>query len=336
MHELKTFPNDLIKTIGVIKTSVECNDWVTANFNVTVVDDGHRPIIGWDFFSQLGLSLTQSKQVSNVEKNQCLIKKQKAFNLPCLISRIDADRVPVEDYLDDNDWVTGERSDILVEEAKTKAQVDVCRRCNGEKNKSVSRFILHPKLTNPIPRTERSQELKLAWKFFKRSKRDLIGLWGTIAPGSTVVRTSPKTTAIREPGVPEVKVRNSDFAKFGTRAERNTELWQNAQRRPLPYDKTTEEKTAQHSKELKIKYRGDIKIRHRQSKTSKCKRTRKALDYFGFESSVCSVNENQPMPEPKCQKQNNQLIETVIQEEALQPPTVETSFEFPVVSSPAP
>ena len=26
MHELKTFSNDLIKTIGVIKTSVKCND----------------------------------------------------------------------------------------------------------------------------------------------------------------------------------------------------------------------------------------------------------------------------------------------------------------------
>ena len=69
MQELKTFSNDLIKTIGVIKTSIKYNDCVAANVNVTVVQDGHRPIIGRGFFSQLGLSLTQSKQVLNVEKN---------------------------------------------------------------------------------------------------------------------------------------------------------------------------------------------------------------------------------------------------------------------------
>ena len=75
MHELKTFSNDLIKTIGVIKTSVKCNDWVATDVNVTVVEDDNRPKIGRDLFSQLGLSLTQNKQVSNVYQNQCLIKK---------------------------------------------------------------------------------------------------------------------------------------------------------------------------------------------------------------------------------------------------------------------
>ena len=119
-------------------------------------------------------------------------------------------------------------------------------------------------MTNPIPRTVRSLELKLARKVSKPLHRDLQGLLETLAPGSTVVRASPTTTAIKGPAVPEVKVRNIDIAKFGTRAERNSELWQYAQRRPLPYDKTTEENIAQQSKELKKKYRGDIKIRHRQ------------------------------------------------------------------------
>ena len=148
---------------------------------------------------------------------------------------LDADTVPVEDYLDDSGWVTGDRSDILIEEAmtKAKAQVDSGRRYNGDKNKSVYRFILHPKLTNPISRTE------LARKVSKRSKMDLRGLWETLASDSTVMRASPTTTATKEPGVPEFKVRNIEIAKFGTRAERNTELWQYAQRRPLPYDKTT-------------------------------------------------------------------------------------------------
>ena len=82
----------------------------------------------------------------------------------------------------------------------------------------------------------------------KRSKRDLPDLLDTLAPGSTVVHTSPKTTVIKELGVPEVKVRNSDIAKFGTKTEQITDLWKYAQKRPLRYDKTTEEKIAFHSK----------------------------------------------------------------------------------------
>ena len=46
---------------------------------------------------------------------------------------LDADTVPVEDFLDDNGWVTGDRSDILIEEAMQKTQVDAGRRYNGEK-----------------------------------------------------------------------------------------------------------------------------------------------------------------------------------------------------------
>ena len=33
---------------------------------------------------------------------------------------LDAEAVPVEDFLDDNGWVTGDRSDILIEEAEQK------------------------------------------------------------------------------------------------------------------------------------------------------------------------------------------------------------------------
>ena len=180
---------------------------------------------------------------------------------------IDADTVPVEDYLDENGWVTGDRSDILIEEAMQKAQVDAGRRYNGDHNKSISRFIMHPKLNSTIPRREQSLDLKLARKVTKSSKRDLRGLWETLAPGSTVVRTSDTTTVIREPGVPEVCVRNSDIAKFGTRAERNTDLWEYAKRRPLQYEKTTKEKISQHTKELKKKFCGEIKIRHRPTQS---------------------------------------------------------------------
>ena len=173
---------------------------------------------------------------------------------------LDANTVPVEDYLDDKGWMTGDRSDILIEEAMQ--MVDAGRRYNGDRNKFVSRFIIHSKLNNPIPRSKKVVR-HLARKVSKRSEKNLRGLWETLAPGSTVVRTSPKTTAIKEPRVPEVRVRNNDIAKFGTRAKRNTDLWQYAQRRPLPYEKTTEEKIAQHTKDLRKKYRGEIKIRHR-------------------------------------------------------------------------
>ena len=171
---------------------------------------------------------------------------------------LDAETVPVEDYLDENGWVTGDRSDILIKEAMQKAQVE---------NKPVSRFKMHPKLNNPIPRSGKSLEIKLARKVSERSKRDIRGLWETLAPSSTVVRTSDTTTVIKEPGVPEVRVRNSHIAKFGTRAERNTDLWQYAQQLPLPYEKTTEEKIAQHTKDLIKKCRGEIKIRHRPTQS---------------------------------------------------------------------
>ena len=88
MNDLKTFSNDLNKIIGVIKTSIKCNDWVATGVDVTVVQDGHRPIIGGDLFLKLGFSLAQLKQVANVDQNQCLIKKQIAFDFPGLISRI--------------------------------------------------------------------------------------------------------------------------------------------------------------------------------------------------------------------------------------------------------
>ena len=91
----------------------------------------------------------------------------------------------------------------------------------------------------------------MARKLTKRSKWDLRGLWETLAPGSTVVRTSDITSVIKETGVPEACVRNSDIAKFGARAERNTDLWEYAKRRLLTYENTTEGKISQHTKELK-------------------------------------------------------------------------------------
>ena len=120
---MKTFSNDIIKFIGVINTSIKCNDWTATNVDVTVFEDGSQPIIGREVFSKLGFSLTLLKQVTNIDRNQCLSKKQIAFDFPGLITRIDADTVPVEDYLDDIGWVSSDRTDLLIEEAMQKAQV---------------------------------------------------------------------------------------------------------------------------------------------------------------------------------------------------------------------
>ena len=60
-----------------------------------------------------------------------------------------------------------------------------------------------------------------------------------------------------------MKVRDSDLAKFGTKAERSTNLWAYAQRRPAPFEQTTETKIAKHSNDVKRQKRGEIKIRHR-------------------------------------------------------------------------
>ena len=72
----------------MINTSIQCNDWIATGVDVTVVEDDHRPIIGRDLFSKLGFSLKQLKQVANIDQNQCLIKKQIAFDFPGLITRI--------------------------------------------------------------------------------------------------------------------------------------------------------------------------------------------------------------------------------------------------------
>ena len=182
---------------------------------------------------------------------------------------VDADKVPVAKYLDDAGWVNPERSDLDIETAMNKAQQDAGLRYRDSDDKE-SRFIIHPKLTNPIPRTEKSLSVKLARKLpnKKRAKRQLAGLYEVLKPGSFVTKSSPTTTIINEPGRTPVKVRDSDLAKFCTKAERSTNLWTYAQRRPAPYEQTTEIKIAKHSNDIKKQKRGEIKIRHRHRDTT--------------------------------------------------------------------
>ena len=89
--QLKTFSNELIRTLGVLQTSIQSNNWYANPIEIQVVTDGHRSLLGRDLFPALGLSLQQSNSpntVNLVEQEYCPIKKQTATNFPDLTSRI--------------------------------------------------------------------------------------------------------------------------------------------------------------------------------------------------------------------------------------------------------
>ena len=74
-------------------------------------------------------------------------------------------------------------------------------------------------------------KIKLAQKLpnKKIAKKHLVGLYEFLKTESHVTKSSPTTTFINEPGRSPVKVRDSDFAKIGTKAKRATNLWTYAQ-----------------------------------------------------------------------------------------------------------
>ena len=66
--ELKSFSNNIVKTLGMLKTPVRCNDWKNQKTKITVVVDNFRPIPGADLFDQLGITISQ-KPCPNIEIN---------------------------------------------------------------------------------------------------------------------------------------------------------------------------------------------------------------------------------------------------------------------------
>ena len=64
-------------------------------------------------------------------------------------------------------------------------------------------------------------------------------------------KVSPTTSVIKEPHKQEVRVRNSDIAKFGTRAETDTDLAQYIEKRPkMINEKTVEHKIYKHKRDF--------------------------------------------------------------------------------------
>ena len=126
-------------------------------------------------------------------------------------------------------------------------------------------MIPHPDVGWSVTRTEVSLTLKLAKKKpkNKRSKKSLDGLYEILAPGSSVRKSDDYSSIIKEPGKRVVK-RNSDLAKFGTKAERQKDLKNYADRRPkVPTGKITENLFNQHAKEARRKLEGNQKIQHK-------------------------------------------------------------------------
>ena len=115
-----------------------------------------------------------------------------------------------------------------------------------------SRLIRSEGISRPTPRSERRVQVKIARKIHaaESQKKHLDGLYEVLAPGSTVGKISPTTSVAKEPNRPEVRVRNSDIAKFAMQNKRNTELSQYIDRRPKKVqEKTLEQKIIKPQKE---------------------------------------------------------------------------------------
>ena len=179
---------------------------------------------------------------------------------------LDLETVRWEELISDENWDNEGRSDTEIELNKDRLSKEATKRKNEDPSKE-SRVIPHPDVGQSVPRTEASLEVKLAKKRprTKRSKKSLDGLYDVLAPGSSVVKTDTFISVIKEPGKRDVTIRNSDLAKFGTKAERPTELQVYANRRPkTPTGKTTEDLISHHAKELRKKLEGGKRMNHRK------------------------------------------------------------------------
>ena len=93
-RDLKTFSNDPIKVLGHLETTVAYNSWTDGKAILTVVEDGHKIIIGRDVFPSLGLAVVQQHQsetgkcVNNINNFACKIKETIAAQFPHLVSSI--------------------------------------------------------------------------------------------------------------------------------------------------------------------------------------------------------------------------------------------------------
>ena len=84
-RDLKTFSNEPIKVLGKFATKVVCKDLICADACSTVVEDGHKLIIGTDLFSSFGLAVVQQqakrgKCVNNDDYSICKVDNRAAIS----------------------------------------------------------------------------------------------------------------------------------------------------------------------------------------------------------------------------------------------------------------
>ena len=114
-----------------------------------------------------------------------------------------------EEILPDHKWLNDYRSDVEVEKVMSRATQEAKSR-EPVSNDGEPRF-LRTKATRTIPLKERAVQLNLARKIHgkRRSKKNLEGLYEVLAPGSHILKVSPTTSAIKEPGKPVVTVKKA-------------------------------------------------------------------------------------------------------------------------------
>ena len=178
---------------------------------------------------------------------------------------LDLETVRWEELISEENWDVEARSDTELEHNRDKLNEDAARTRNADPEIEF-RMISHPEVGLPVPRTETSLAVKLAKKKpkTKRSKKSLDGLYEVLAPGCSVVKTDIYTSVIKEPGKRDVTIRNSDLAKFGTKAERQNELKCILIGGPKYPPGKTEDLINQHAKAARKKLEGNKKMKHRK------------------------------------------------------------------------
>ena len=65
-RDLKTFSNEPIKVLGHLETTVAYSNWIERKAILTLLEDGHKIIIGRDLFPSLGLAVVRQQQSENI------------------------------------------------------------------------------------------------------------------------------------------------------------------------------------------------------------------------------------------------------------------------------
>ena len=92
-RDLEIFSNEPIKVLGHLATMVTYNNWTCKEAHLTIVEDGHKVIIGRDLFASLGLAIVHQhtengKCVNNIKNSTYKIKDTTTAQFPHLVSRI--------------------------------------------------------------------------------------------------------------------------------------------------------------------------------------------------------------------------------------------------------